>query len=147
MIIIFGILSTINVKAQTIISGRVTDASSGDPIPFCNIYINSTKEGTITDFEGNYRILLTQKYDSITASFVGYKKTSYPLINKSLKVNFNLESETQNLDEFVFVAEENPAHLENNLVYIFAGGELPSKFLQQTGVEITKRFGYILKEH
>ncbi|RLD24229.1 MAG: 4Fe-4S ferredoxin [Bacteroidetes bacterium] len=43
--------------------------------------------------------------------------------------------------------DENPAHLENNLVYIFAGGELPSKFLQQTGVEITKRFGYILKEH
>jgi thioredoxin reductase (NADPH) len=43
--------------------------------------------------------------------------------------------------------EENPEHLENNLVYIFAGGELPTKFLQKTGVEITKRFGYVLKEH
>lgn len=37
--------------------------------------------------------------------------------------------------------------LENDLVYIFAGGELPTNFLQRTGIEITKRFGYIVKKH
>lgn len=35
--------------------------------------------------------------------------------------------------------------LANDLVYIFAGGELPSQFLQKSGIEITKRFGYTLK--
>ena len=35
----------------------------------------------------------------------------------------------------------------NDLVYIFAGGELPTKFLKNAGVEITKRFGYIVKKH
>jgi thioredoxin reductase len=37
--------------------------------------------------------------------------------------------------------------IENDLVYIFAGGELPTAFLQKAGVEITKRFGYIMKTH
>ncbi|WP_223033435.1 NAD(P)-binding domain-containing protein [Hanstruepera marina] len=37
--------------------------------------------------------------------------------------------------------------LENDLVYIFAGGELPTKFLERAGIEITKRFGYIVKKY
>lgn len=37
--------------------------------------------------------------------------------------------------------------VENDLVYIFAGGELPTQFLQKTGIEITKRFGYTVKKH
>lgn len=37
--------------------------------------------------------------------------------------------------------------LDNDLVYIFAGGELPTQFLQKAGVEITKRFGYTVKKH
>lgn len=37
--------------------------------------------------------------------------------------------------------------LKNDLVYIFAGGELPSGFLQKAGVTITKRFGHIVKKH
>jgi thioredoxin reductase len=37
--------------------------------------------------------------------------------------------------------------VRNDLVYIFAGGELPTEFLQKAGVQITKRFGYTLKKH
>jgi thioredoxin reductase len=37
--------------------------------------------------------------------------------------------------------------LENDLVYIFAGGELPTQFLEKAGVKITKRFGYTMKKH
>ena len=37
--------------------------------------------------------------------------------------------------------------LPNDLVYIFAGGELPTGFLQKAGIEITKRFGHIVKKH
>lgn len=36
---------------------------------------------------------------------------------------------------------------ENDRVYIFIGGELPTSFLKRAGVEITKRFGYIMKKH
>ncbi len=37
--------------------------------------------------------------------------------------------------------------LKNDLVYIFAGGELPTQFLQKAGVQITKRFGYTMKKY
>lgn len=40
-----------------------------------------------------------------------------------------------------------PIVLENDLIYIFAGGELPTEFLKKAGVEITKRFGYTVKRH
>ncbi|MEP7323384.1 MAG: NAD(P)-binding domain-containing protein [Saprospiraceae bacterium] len=37
--------------------------------------------------------------------------------------------------------------IENDLVYIFAGGELPTAFLEKTGIEITKRFGHTVLSH
>ncbi|MFK5880395.1 MAG: NAD(P)-binding domain-containing protein [Flavobacteriaceae bacterium] len=43
--------------------------------------------------------------------------------------------------------EDGIKQLENDLVYIFAGGELPTSFLQKAGVQITKRFGYTMKRH
>ncbi len=37
--------------------------------------------------------------------------------------------------------------IHNDLVYIFAGGELPIQFLKKTGVLITKRFGYTMRKY
>jgi thioredoxin reductase (NADPH) len=37
--------------------------------------------------------------------------------------------------------------LKNDLIYIFAGGELPTSFLEKTGIQITKRFGYAMLKH
>jgi thioredoxin reductase/Pyruvate/2-oxoacid:ferredoxin oxidoreductase delta subunit len=37
--------------------------------------------------------------------------------------------------------------LANDLVYIFAGGELPTQFLQNAGINISKRFNYTMKSH
>lgn len=43
--------------------------------------------------------------------------------------------------------ETDPKPLENDLVFIFAGGELPTQFLEKAGVRITKRFGYTVKKY
>jgi len=37
--------------------------------------------------------------------------------------------------------------LENDLVYIFAGGELPTQFLEKVGIKITKKFGEAILKH
>lgn len=52
-------------------------------------------------------------------------------------------------DKIKLIDEQEGKHLEleNDLVYIFAGGELPTEFLQKSGVKITKRFGYTMKKH
>jgi len=43
--------------------------------------------------------------------------------------------------------EDETRQVENDLVYIFAGGVMPTKFLERVGIEITKRFGHIVKKH
>ncbi len=43
--------------------------------------------------------------------------------------------------------QEEILSILNDQVYIFAGGELPTQFLQKAGVEITKRFGYTMKKY
>lgn len=40
-----------------------------------------------------------------------------------------------------------PVWLENDLVYIFAGGELPAEFLKNSGILITRNFGEALLKH
>lgn len=37
--------------------------------------------------------------------------------------------------------------LQNDLVYIFAGGELPTQFLEKIGIRITKKFGEAILKH
>jgi thioredoxin reductase len=43
--------------------------------------------------------------------------------------------------------EGNDLCLANDRVYIFAGGELPTQFLEKAGVQVTKRFGYTVRKH
>jgi hypothetical protein len=37
--------------------------------------------------------------------------------------------------------------VKNDLVFIFAGGEMPTQFLQKIGIQITKKFGEALLKH
>jgi len=53
-------------------------------------------------------------------------------------------------DDFVYLSSENggaPDKLKNDLVFIFAGGELPTQFLEKTGIRITKKFGETVMKH
>ncbi|MBK7335145.1 MAG: NAD(P)-binding domain-containing protein [Saprospirales bacterium] len=52
-------------------------------------------------------------------------------------------------DQTILSHEEGGSHftLKNDLVYIFAGGELPTGFLEKAGIQISKRFGYTMKKH
>lgn len=43
--------------------------------------------------------------------------------------------------------EEKQTRLINDLVYIFAGGELPTEFLKNAGIEITRKFGEAILKH
>jgi len=45
------------------------------------------------------------------------------------------------------VKDGNTLSLDNDLVYIFAGGELPTQFLEKSGIKISKRFNYTLLSH
>ena len=95
---------------ETIVSGKVTDAGSGDPIPFANLLLKGTSVGVTTDFEGNYVIKTKTLSDSLLASYVGYK-TRAKFVKKGTTqvINFQLTEEATRLKEAVVHAGENPA--------------------------------------
>ncbi|MFC5408168.1 DUF5686 family protein [Larkinella bovis] len=61
------------------ISGRITDAVTGDAIPFANVAIKGKTAGTTSDENGNYSFATTQFGDSLLVSSLGYQTRSYPL--------------------------------------------------------------------
>lgn len=100
----------ISLAQETIVKGKVTDAGSGDPIPFANVIFAGTTIGAITDFEGNFLIRTTRPSDTLVARYVGYKQRAKAIKRGvSQIVNFQLEEEVTNLQEVVVLSGENPA--------------------------------------
>lgn len=96
--------------AQTVVNGKVTDANSGDPIPFASVQFKGTSIGITTDFDGNFTLKTSAPADSLQASYVGYKsKTKAVKKGVTQTINFQLEELSENLDEVVITAGENPA--------------------------------------
>lgn len=51
-------------------------------------------------------------------------------------------------DSVTLTVKDSPEiNIPNDLVYIFAGGELPNKFLENIGITITKKFGETVLKH
>lgn len=95
----------------TVVKGKVTDAGSGDPIPFANILFKGTTFGTTTDFDGNFTVKATGPVDSLTASYLGYHpRTKKVDAGKTQTINFQLSEAVTNLQEIVIDAGENPAY-------------------------------------
>ena len=64
-----------------------------------------------------------------------------------VRLNTNLTSID---DDFIYLAsgnEKEPVKIKNDLVFIFAGGELPTHFLEKAGIIITKKFGETVLKH
>ncbi len=60
--------------AQTAtLSGRVSDAASGQPLPFASVFVNATTRGTTTDEAGRYTLTgVPLGSIEVVASYVGY---------------------------------------------------------------------------
>jgi len=66
-----------------------------------------------------------------------------------LDVRFNTNVEMINWDEVVISNGNGKGKisLKNDRIYIFAGGELPTQFLDKIGIQITKKFGEAILKH
>ncbi|MFN5549642.1 MAG: DUF5686 family protein [Bacteroidota bacterium] len=102
--------SVAGLAQETVVTGKVTDAATGDPIPFANVVFKGTSVGATTDFDGNFKIKTNNPTESVMASFIGYRPRVKP-VKKHLTqvINFQLDEETTKLQEVVVKAGENPA--------------------------------------
>ncbi len=92
------------------INGKVTDAKTGEPIPFATISIIGKFIGTTTDTAGFFSLQAPKKTDSLQVSSIGYitvKKSIQEGIAQT--INFELAFDDVQLGEVIINPGENPA--------------------------------------
>jgi len=87
-------------------------------------------------------------------SFGRIKPLNSTALNKAIeegkldvKMNSNLLSIEDETIALSIGKDNENVTLKNDLVYIFAGGELPTQFLEKAGIKITKKFGETVLKH
>lgn len=94
------LLMSNQVNAQTI-EGVVKD-SQGLSLPGVNVIEKGTKNGTSTDFDGHYKIKLTNPKGTLSFSFIGFKTNDVPASGKT-KIDVILAEDSNNLNEVVVI--------------------------------------------
>lgn len=108
---LFSLLQQAAHAQETVVRGKVTDANSGDPVPFVNVVFLGTTIGTTTDFDGHYELSTNTPGDTVAVSYIGYKLRKKAIEKgKTQVLNFQLEEDVTRMQEFVFEAGENPAY-------------------------------------
>lgn len=87
---------------EKLITGVVTAAEDGLPIPGVNVVVEGTTKGTSTDVDGNYSIQLDPEENTLVFSFVGFKPTTVE-VNDQTNINVALESDVTALEEVVVI--------------------------------------------
>ncbi|MEZ5105467.1 MAG: TonB-dependent receptor [Draconibacterium sp.] len=83
------------------ITGKITDAQSGESLPGVTIIVKGTTQGAITNFEGVYSINVEQGA-TLQFSYIGYKTTEF-VVGETTTLNVALNVDTEQLDEIVVV--------------------------------------------
>ena len=112
--------SSNNTSARQVqIRGTVTDASSGEPLPYVNVMLLPAHYGvgTTTDDNGKYSLTFTVKGENVMFSFIGYESVTLPLSEiKNSELNIKLQPSATALNEVVvtgrrvrYTNRDNPA--------------------------------------
>ncbi len=95
-------LIALPVHAQQLeITGSVTDAADGSPLPGVNIIIKGTTRGTATDADGHFKITAS-KGSTLEFSFVGYEVQEVTVKDQTV-INVALKMKTEKINEVVKV--------------------------------------------
>jgi hypothetical protein len=105
---------TASADAQTgRITGLVTDAQTGEPLPGVQVFLEGTGRGVLTQDNGRYFILNVQPgIYTVTAQLIGYatirRENVQVSIDVARQIDFQMPSEAVGLDEIVVESERTP---------------------------------------
>ena len=110
IILVMLIIAVVTANAQIFsVKGTVMDSVTKQKLAFVNIIINDDVTlGTSTDIDGTFTIKSKKAIETLTFSYVGYKKKEISV--KDLGNKIYLAPVSYQLQEVVFSAGENPAH-------------------------------------
>ena len=102
LIALIILLTTGKMLAQSqSVTGRVTDASTGEPLVGVNVEVKGTKTGTITDIDGNFALNVPSNA-TLTFIYLGYQNKDLPIEGRKV-IEVALTENTRQLDEVVVI--------------------------------------------
>ncbi|MBB6461946.1 SusC/RagA family TonB-linked outer membrane protein [Flammeovirga kamogawensis] len=139
-----------DVSAQEkILKGKVIGAEDKLPLPGVNVIVKGTSQGGISDFDGNYSIMV-KNGDVLEYSFIGMVTKVLTVSNESV-LNVSLESNVEMLDEVVAIGygEQKKkevsgavAHVKSEALENFASADIGTALQGQVaGVSVTSASG------
>ncbi|PKA97496.1 LOW QUALITY PROTEIN: TonB-linked SusC/RagA family outer membrane protein [Flavobacteriaceae bacterium MAR_2009_75] len=107
---------------STSITGKITDAESGEPLLGVNIVERGTANGVASDFDGNYSIDVADTNAVLVFTSLGYQSKEISVGNNG-NIDVSLELGANQLDEFVVVGygKKKKRNLTGSVVSV--GGE------------------------
>lgn len=112
---------------EQLISGKVIDSLSQEPLAFVNLTINNSFEGATSDIDGNFNLHYKGKVSFLKVSFIGYEPKNVPIPANSTHLKITLQKKKLELKEVEIFPGENPAHRFIDSVYVHKTRNNPEK--------------------
>ncbi len=116
-VLLLGLPRLAHGQTTAVLTGYVTDATTGKPMPLANVYVNGSTRGAVTDEKGYYTLTgIPLGTTEIAVSFVGYQPISQKIRFENAspqKGNFQLKESEQLLD--AVTVRGNPKGWERHL--------------------------------
>lgn len=96
------LINTVSAQDRTV-TGKVISHDNGTPIPGVNVVVKGAAVGTITDKDGNYKLVISDDVSTLIFSFIGLQSVELEIAGRSI-INVTLESNVEQLSEVVITA-------------------------------------------
>lgn len=103
-----GVATNVTPAGTRVISGKVTSAEDGTPLPGVNVIIKGSNRGAISDASGNYQLTLTDLQPTLVFSFIGLQSTEVPVGDRH-EVDVQMNLDVAQLSEVVVVGLGTPS--------------------------------------
>ncbi len=115
-------------SAQQFISGRITDAGDGKPIPGAAVFIANTTVGTTTDSAGYYRLRFPGEGSySVVISHVAYESVFREIEPRNMSLLFHAAMHTREMEDITVTAKVRSRNKDIDLFWKTILGKAPSK--------------------
>lgn len=101
-ILIAALICSAAFAQNIIVSGNITDASTGEPVPYATVQVKGTTKGVSSDNEGHYSISVQHDAELIFSS-IGYKSSEITVASSGV-VDVELHPDSEFIDETIVVA-------------------------------------------
>jgi len=100
-------------NSPTIVQGRVSRITTGEPLSGASVFIKGTNRGVVTDVNGRYRLTVNER-STLVVRFMGFREIEADILplGRRLERNFALTSNDTQLADVVVAANRVDEYLQ-----------------------------------